>query len=174
MQATPGSPGFAPGSAVSGRVAFFVGPLLVGEVPIGTFLGTAEPVPVKAEPAVATASPYRRIFPSYSHQDADIVDALKAAYRAIGDEFLQDIDTLRSGQLWDPTLLQKIDEADVFQLFWSDAASHSEYVRQEYEHALARGTRNFVRPLYWKKPLGDVPPELGGIHFHYLDPAQIH
>lgn len=173
MQAASAVPGFAPGTAVNGRVAFFVGPLLVGEVPIWSFIGPEPQAHAVTEPAKATASPYRRIFPSYSHKDADLVNALKAAYHAIGDEFMQDIDTLRSGQLWNPTLLRKIEEADVFQLFWSDEASHSEYVKQEYEHALARAIPNFVRPLYWKKPLENVPPELSAIHFHFLDPAQL-
>ena len=36
-------------------------------------------------------------------------------------------------------LLELIDEADIFQLFWSSNSMRSEYVRREWEHALALG-----------------------------------
>ena len=71
-----------------------------------------------------------------------------------------------------------IDEADVFQLFWSTNSMHSEQVRQEWEHALALDRPNFIRPTYWEQPMPRsaiplLPPEpLGQLHFHALSPPQ--
>ena len=60
---------------------------------------------------------------------------------------------LRSGETWSPRLLELIDQADVFQLFWSTAAMRSAHVRCEWEHALSLGRSAFVRPTYWEDPL---------------------
>jgi hypothetical protein len=45
-------------------------------------------------------------------------------------------------------LLELIQEADVFQLFWSSNSMRSQYCQQEWEHALALRRPAFVRPLY--------------------------
>ena len=58
----------------------------------------------------------RTIFASYSHKDHSIVQQLRRAYRALGDDFFQDIHSLKSGQDWDAALLSKIEDADIFQL----------------------------------------------------------
>jgi hypothetical protein len=73
-------------------------------------------------------------------------------------------------------LLQMIEEADVFQLFWSRHAMESPYVRGEYEHALSLHRPNFVRPTYWEEPLPsdparNLPPEsLLRLHFQRIGP----
>ena len=81
---------------------------------------------------------------------------------------LQDIEDLRSGQQWNETLLGMIDQADIFQLYWSAAASQSGFVEQEWRHALKRGIEGFVRPVYWTRPLVPPPPELAVLHFAFL------
>jgi hypothetical protein len=169
MQAVSGTPGLELGTAINGRVAFFVGPILIGEVKIWTYLAESDQDLASVGPGRTTGDAFRRIFPSYSHVDVDIVEELKSAYRAIGDQFLQDVDVLRSGEEWNAALLEKIDEADVFQLYWSETARRSRYVEQEWRHALGRDIPNFIRPLYWKQPLAPIPQELAGLHFHYLD-----
>ena len=61
-----------------------------------------------------------------------------------------------------------IDRADIFQLFWSNTAAASKYVRQEWEHALnLQRQQGFIRPVYWQQPMPPPPPELGAIHFAY-------
>jgi serine/threonine protein kinase len=78
--------------------------------------------------------------------------------------------------VWDERLLRLIEEADVFQLFWSRHALDSPYVRREYEHALALNRPNFVRPTYWEEPLPSdparkLPPEaLLRLHFQRIGP----
>ncbi|AMY09468.1 Bacterial DNA-binding protein [Luteitalea pratensis] len=155
--------------AVNGRVAFYVGPVLVGEMEIQAHL-----VPVSGDAATAaatsvTATPYRKIFVSYSHDDAQIVEALEAAAEALGDVYLRDVRTLRAGEPWGPALLELIERADVFQLCWSHAAKRSRYVRHELTHALAqRRPKPFIRPTYWERPMPAPPRSLKGIQFSYL------
>ena len=67
-----------------------------------------------------------------------VVDELEKAYRVLGFQYLRDVRLLRSGQSWSETLLNKIDEADIFQLCWSNAARRSPYVEREWRHALRR------------------------------------
>ena len=120
----------------------------------------------------ASATPYRKIFPSYSHRDRQIVEQVERFGSAIGDVYLQRLVALRSGEQEDARLRELIDEADVFQLFWSTNSMHSEQVRQEWEHALALDRPNFIRPTYWEQPMPRsaiplLPPEpLGQLHFH--------
>jgi hypothetical protein len=168
FQATPLSSG-APEARLSGWVSFYVGPVLVGETPIG-FRVSPQADSGEAKPAEpSTASPYQAIFVSYSHLDTVIVEQLERAYKALGNSYLRDVEMLRSGQEWNPALLEKIDEADIFQLCWSKSAGASRYVKQEWQHALARGKPSFIRPLYWEKPMPEPPPELAAIHFSYYE-----
>jgi hypothetical protein len=168
VQAHREAPGFAPGRAVNGRVAFFVESVLVGEVPIWALISDrdepGETAPRRSEPVAA----YDRVFASYSHRDGEIVGALGRAYEALGMELLRDVEVLRSGEEWTPRLLELIEEADVFQLYWSQEAGRSPYVTQEWRHALGLRRDRFIRPVYWRRPMPDPPEELGSIHFAYL------
>ncbi len=84
-------------------------------------------------------------------------------------DYLRDVHTLKSGQDWDDQLLTLIENADIFQLFWSGTAADSPYVRKEWEHALGLGRDEtaFIRPVYWETPMPGVPDELDHIHFAY-------
>lgn len=115
----------------------------------------------------SSASVYQAIFVSYSHQDTVIVEQLEKAYEALGLQYLRDVRLLRSGEEWNPALLQKIDEADIFQLCWSKPAKRSPNVRKEWKHALKRKKRSFIRPLYWDLPMPSPPAELAKLHFAY-------
>jgi hypothetical protein len=120
-------------------------------------------------PVPEVFQPYRRIFASYSHKDTAIVQQFENYARGMGDSYMRDVIHLRAGELWDDRLLGMIDEADVFQLFWSSNSIRSPFVRREWEHALTIAKSNFVRPLYWESPLperdGLPPPELKARHF---------
>ena len=110
-----------------------------------------------------------KIFISYSHKDTDIVLAFKKVHKATGYDVLIDIDNLRSGQEWNPTLLNMIDNADIFQLFWSENSKKSKYCKQEWEYALKRTSEGFIRPVYWKSPLPKPPKELSKFHFEHVE-----
>lgn len=154
----------APGNpeAREGRIFFYVGPLLVGTLELFLIPGRRGPVNFNI------ASPYRSIFVSYAHADREIVDRLERAAIAIGDTYLRDTKILRSGEEWSPAVLGHIDDADVFQLCWSEDAKRSQYVEQEWQHAHGLARRNFIRPMYWKKPMPAPPAQLASIHFRYV------
>jgi hypothetical protein len=154
--------------AVNGRLSFTVEGLIVADLPLSIFV-TAAPGSASGGPLThSSADPYDAVFCSYSHQDSAIVERLERAYKALGFDYLRDVTALRSGEDWDDRLLALIDEADIFQLFWSDAAAASPYVRQEWEYALAlRRSGAFIRPVYWQQPMPKAPAPLSELHFHY-------
>jgi hypothetical protein len=169
VQASPDLPGFEPGVATNGKLAFYVGPILIAEVKFWAYFSEdTEPIAAPAYSEV-TDDAYQSIFVSYSHNDTSIVEQLEKAYRALGMQYLRDVAILRSGEEWNPALLRKINEADIFQLCWSNAAKSSVYVEQEWRHALNLQRSHFIRPTYWEQPLPEPPPELASIHFAYLD-----
>jgi hypothetical protein len=170
LQADPDLPGFGLGGAVNGRVAFYVGPVLVAEAKIWAHLSDEADVTAADLPETpVTVDPYQAIFVSYSHKDATIVDQLERAYTVLGNEYLRDVRMLRSGEKWSPALLRKIEEADIFQLCWSHTAKKSSYVEQEWRHALGLDRSYFIRPTYWEEPMPEPPPELSEFHFARLE-----
>jgi hypothetical protein len=169
MQATPD----AAGRAVLGAVEVRAGPLLVGQVPLSIRVrGANEPQEGSEAPAASTARLFSSIFASYAHKDDHVVRAFAEAYRALGIDVLVDKASLRAGDRWQAVLSRLIEEADLFQLFWSKAASRSRYVAEEWQHALQlqdRKGERFIRPLYWNRPLPRPPAELKHLHFAPLD-----
>ena len=86
--------------------------------------------PASAQPTEpAHARPYRKVFASYSHRDMAVVEHIEHYAHALGDTYLRDIVHLKSGEEWNPRLLAMIEEADIFQLFWSTNSMKSPYVR---------------------------------------------
>ena len=160
------------GDEVSGRVVFYVGPILIGEVAMTVRIDADADAADDADRwQQVEADSYRRIFVSYSHEDSTIVDRLEAAYRALGDDYLRDIRMLRSGEVWSEALEGKIEEADVFQLCWSNPARQSEFVTREWRYALDLKRPRFIRPVYWDQPMPAIPGDLGHLHFAYLPGA---
>jgi hypothetical protein len=164
--------------AANGRITFTVEGVIVADLPLSIFVSSTATTPpptggnnpaLPASVANTTTKPYQSIFCSYSHKDTQIVERVERAYKALGLDFLRDVIKLKSGQDWNAELLNMIDRADIFQLFWSTSAAQSKYVRQEWEHALQRsaGRTAFIRPVYWEEPMPPVPPELGRIHFAF-------
>jgi hypothetical protein len=166
-------------SAANIMVAIYVGPLIVATIKGGLLFNAESASATEPSPqhmmfnTLSTATMYQaeQIFPSYSHDDEEIVIACRNAYKAIGFEFLRDRDTLRPGQDWNAALRQMIDKADIFQLFWSKHSSESKFVRQEWEYALQQQRKkggDFIRPVFWQQPMIDPPAELSSLHFTYV------
>ncbi|MCC6803274.1 MAG: HEAT repeat domain-containing protein [Anaerolineae bacterium] len=159
--------GAAPEQASNGRITFTVEGVIVADIPLSVYVGEAgTPDDIQAS---ATRPIYQSIFCSYSHRDTQIVERVERAYKALGMTFLRDVVTLKSGQDWDAELLKLIERADIFQLFWSKAASESKAVRKEWLHALSlkREDEAFIRPVYWEQPMPPPAPELAAIHFAF-------
>ena len=130
---------------------------------------------VRGEPATSVESEaawYEDIFASYAREDLELVKHLKERYEALGLYMFIDVIDLRSGTSWRSALFQKIDDSDLFQLFWSDHARQSKFVSIEWKHALqareVKGGR-FIRPVYWHDPIPTVPEELAEINFRKIN-----
>ena len=165
VQASPDCPDFAANTAVNGRVAFYVETVLVAEVPIWALITEHGEI---AEPCAlwpSAADPYGAIFVSYAHDDATVVETLGRSYKALGMKMLRDVEVLRSGEQWNARLLDLIEEADIFQLYWSAAAKRSPYVEQEWRFALEQRREHLIRPVYWSQPMPAPPAELSHLHF---------
>ena len=165
------------GEPVLGELTVYVGPLEIANLRFSIFVTDAQSsAPELPEPDVVHGEMYKSIFASYSHSDTLIVQACVAAFKAIGYDVLIDYEALRSGEDWSEALERLIDEADIFQLFWSSNAAKSKFVQQEWEHALKRPLNNsnlkvgegFIRPVYWEQPIPNIPEVLSHIHFKYL------
>ena len=100
---------------------------------------------------------FEAAFPLFKHSPRDrlrnIGRNVASHAKALGMTFLRDVVSLKSGQDWDSQLLKLIDQADIFQLFWSPAAADSQYVRKEWLHALKRQREGFI----WKRTRPVLP-----------------
>lgn len=152
--------------ATNGILNFTVEGIIVADIPLAVYVGESEG---SSDMVTMTQKLYKAIFCSYSHDDGQIVERVERAYKILGFDFLRDVNALRSGEDWNEGLYKLIEDADIFQLFWSSTAAQSEYVTREWKHALSldRDNRNFIRPVYWENPMPPVPPELNHIHFAY-------
>ena len=165
------------GQVARGRLVAYFGVIIVAEIDLSILIDSSVRTDNPREPtalATATASLYRRIFASYSHRDAEIVRQYEMYVGTLGDSYLRDVRQLRSGEDWDEGLLRLIDQADIFQLFWSRNSMRSQHVRREWEYAVSLNRTSFVRPTYWEVPLPEsreegLPPEvLRKLHFHRI------
>ncbi|MGD9702228.1 MAG: toll/interleukin-1 receptor domain-containing protein [Acidimicrobiia bacterium] len=169
-------PQLPPDGRATGEVTAMVGPLTVAVVPIELQVALINAF-VSARPKRSTAHVYQSIFASYSHRDTEIVEEIERAIAALGNPYLRDVAALRSGEEWDEQLLEMIDGADLFQLFWSSNSMRSPHVRREWEHALALNRQGFIRPIRWEDPMptdlvaGLPPPALSKLHFHLYERA---
>jgi tRNA A-37 threonylcarbamoyl transferase component Bud32 len=163
------------GGTARGRLRIMHGSILLAEVRLAMRVDSAAPEQVSLKEAPASAAPFRKIFPSYSHRDAPIVVQFEQYMEAIGDRYLRDVHVLRAGEVWTERLSDCIREADVFQLFWSHNAMGSRFVEHEWRYALSLNRPEFIRPTYWEQPMpsgpGLPPPDLGRLHFHPLGAA---
>ena len=166
------------GKTARGQMCVYLGSIVVAQVVLKIDVSSQRAFePAEETLAPVTVARYRKIFASYSHRDVAVVEEFERYGRAMGDEYLRDVMQLRSGEAWNERLLQMIEQADVFQLFWSSNSMRSPYVRQEWQYALTLKRDYFVRPVYWEEPLPEVreqnlPPDgLRSLHFHRVIPG---
>ena len=161
------------GRTARGRLTVYLGVIILAELDLAVRVDAAAPSPDGPQPPPQSehARPYRKIFASYSHRDVEVVRQFELLAASLGDEYLRDVARLHSGADWDAALLRLIDEADVFQLFWSSNSMLSPYVRREWEYAISLARPYFIRPTYWEDPLPTsqqpaLPPDsLRRLHF---------
>jgi hypothetical protein len=84
----------------------------------------------------------------------------------VGFSYFQDILNREPGERWAQRLYERIDESDVFFLFWSTAAKESEWVAKEWRYALENKGDDFIHPVGLEgPPIPEPPDELKHIHF---------
>lgn len=160
-------------TSTDGHITFLVEGVIVADVPLSVYVSLSAGESA-LRPQVTLSEPYQAIFCSYSHKDTAIVERVERASRYFNFRYLRDVTTLRSGEMWNARLLELIDSADIFQLFWSKHAAASDYVRQEYQYAEAlrrKGAKSatFIRPIRWEEPMpAPAPPELSELHFDLI------
>ncbi|MGH9971817.1 MAG: toll/interleukin-1 receptor domain-containing protein, partial [Pyrinomonadaceae bacterium] len=155
----------------------YLGPLILAQINLSIKVDSKHVSAAEAQiTASESARPFRKVFASYSHKDKAIVEWVEEHLRQthLGMEYLRDATHLRAGEVWSPKLMQMIEEANAFQLFWSTNSMYSSFVRQEYQYALSLRRQYFVLPVYWEtpfpeKPEENLPPEeLRRLHFESL------
>ena len=163
------------GRSVCGCLTVYLGSLILVDIPLRFRVDHRVAWKPEIPPVErGNVSPYRKIFPSYSHRDIAVVEELERYASALGDEYLRDQTSLRAGEEWSPRLEEMIREADVFQLFWSSNSMNSQHVQHEWRYALSLNRPYFVRPTYWEEPFPVCPsrnlppPELLALHFQRL------
>ena len=168
------------GQTVKGRLMVFLGSLILAEINLNIRVESAStPDPEISSLEKASARRFRKVFASYSHKDAEIVQEFAQLAKVFGDEYLLDRTHLITGEDWREGLKRLIKQADVFQLFWSSNSMSSPHVRNELEYALSLNKPNFILPTYWEEPLPrrreeNLPPaELERLHFQRIRPGII-
>jgi hypothetical protein len=113
---------------------------------------------------------HRKVFPSFSQHDSEVVSLFERHGRTVGEAYHLDYAIDRTVEYLPSKAIQ---EADIFQLFWSKAAAESTWVRMNWEHALSLERPDFIRAVYWEEPMPPPPPELAHIPFVYHDLATL-
>ena len=164
------------GKMAEGRISVFLsGSIVLAEIGLRIRVDSREQHKTSSTPYEHISSrAYRRIFASYSRKDSEIVEEFEKYAHAVGDEYLRDLVHIRTGEVWDERLIQMINQADIFQLFWSWNSIRSKFVEREWRYALSLKRTKFVRPVYWEDPLPELkeenlpPEELQKLHFQRL------
>jgi hypothetical protein len=162
-------------------VGGLVGTLLISTegVPVGRIgfkLTVVDSSPARpAEPVSVgeAASRFRKAFVSYARVDrAEVLRRVQMLRRPLTDiEVFQDILDLEPGDSFESVLFRRIDECDIFMLFWSSNARKSEWVRREIEYARKRQGPNgepppTILPVLIEGPPPPPPPELAYMNFN--------
>ncbi|HKU75570.1 MAG TPA: ferredoxin [Pyrinomonadaceae bacterium] len=109
---------------------------------------------------------FERIFACYSRKDLKVVESVNSIISALGvGELRWDLKVLRSGDVWEQRLCEEIESADSFQLFWSENAKASRFVRNEWEFALQLQRSGFIKPVYWSEPMPRPPRALKHLNY---------
>jgi len=78
------------------------------------------------------------VFISYSHEDTGLISPVVKLISAMRDDLVfQDTKDLRPGGKWEDQLLGALDQAEIVIVFWCRHSANSDYVKNEYEKAIA-------------------------------------
>jgi len=122
-------------------------------------------------PSAARESRCKSAFASYASEDRDDVVARAQGMRKVVPEFdlFLDVFSLRSGERWEERLLAEIARRDTLYLFWSEAASRSQWVDREWRTALELHGVAGIDPIPLVSPEEVPPPKELAQHLHFND-----
>ena len=136
---------------------------------LGVELNASSP---EREPVGDLAARYKTAFISYASGDRDEVVRRVQMLQALKISYFEDLLDLEPGDRWWPRLETAIDQCDLFLLFWSSDAKHSEWVRKEVSRALQRQGGDGLSPPEIRPVILEGPPivppwrELSHLHFN--------
>ena len=136
----------------SGRTAQFVGPVLTAELAF-------------ASDEHRSARSFCRPYLCYAPDDALFEPAIDNAMRWLNMPYVGETQALRQQRDWDRQIFTKIEQADVFLLFWSEAAQ-TDRIQKEWRFALELGRERFVHIVALEESPADLPPELAVAPIH--------
>jgi tetratricopeptide (TPR) repeat protein len=123
--------------------------------------------------APLAAREFRRksAFASYANEDRDeVLGRLQGIMKVLPDlDVFIDVKSLRAGERWEKRLYQEIERRETLYLFWSLAASRSEWVDREWRHALAKRDIHGIDPVPLVSPEEVPPPPELAQHLHFND-----
>lgn len=161
---------FAP-EQLLGTVRVSVDEVPVGHVKFTLTVGTANTPSDRRNVGGAMRS-YRFAFVSYATADRPEVLKRVQMLNRVGIGYFQDVLSLDPGERWEKALFGRIDDCDLFLLFWSHEARKSEWVQKELRYALDRKRGNDTAPPEVVPVVIDGPPppappdELAHLHFN--------
>jgi len=161
--------------------------LIRENVPVGLLMfalkvKAEEEVKIKEKVNVTTQAYVRprTAYVCYASEDRAEVAKRVQMLRAQDIECFMDVLTLKPDQKWENVFYSLIDQADVFYLFWSEAAARSPHVAREAAYALihkaTHGRPSKIVPLALGGLRTPVPAWLEELHFNdpllYLGKAE--
>jgi hypothetical protein len=161
------------------RVGDLIGTIVVGQngAPVGYIKFKLTVVPSDrrnrlGRPTGEKACRYETAFFSYASSDRREVLKRVQILRQLRIKFFYDLLSLDPGVRWERELYKHIKESDLFLLFWSKAASESEWVLKELRYAVeCQGGDDSappeIMPVVLEGPPPPPPPrELAHLHFN--------
>ena len=128
---------------------------------------------VKRPQPLGDAAVYRYAFISYAAEDKEEVSRRVQRLSSMGIGYFQEILYRESGDKTEEKVVRQINKADVFFLFWSEAARQSEWVKKDISYALQRQPGNEEDPpdiipvMIGEPPFPEPPPALTHIPFDH-------
>lgn len=162
-----------PGSCL-GKLTVYMDGVPVGKVTFKIKIEASRHADAIHDPSIVrqNAHPFQQAFISYASEDrAEVLKRVQMIDR-FQLNYFQDLLSLESGQEWEPELYRRIEECDLFLLFWSSASKGSQWVMAEVEYALSlQGTDEFaspdIVPIIIEGPPVPLPPkQLEHLHFN--------
>lgn len=163
-------PGEAAGATVNGTVRVDLDTVPIGLIKFKLDILAIGLSPPPSEPRGDVAYPFRKAFISYATSDrADVLKRVPMLTQ-LQIDFFREVLNAEPRERWEKQLYHYIDECDLFLLFWSPAASRSDWVLKEVRYALDRAEKDAfgrpeIRPVIMPGPPVDPPSDLKGLHF---------